>query len=179
VDGPAPGVELVYYDGGRFPFKDREFDYVVCSHVIEHVADVQSLVSELGRVARRGYIEYPTIYYEYLYNFSVHLNFIKYRDGKLYYLAKADTAFNDFLPVQRFFYRSLEMGHSQLVDAFKHIMFEGFEWHGLIDAARAASLNDLVFDAPLVAPFRKDKEGRFGWVANRLKNVFGNGGERP
>ncbi len=24
---------VVYYSGGKFPFKDKEFDYIVCSHV--------------------------------------------------------------------------------------------------------------------------------------------------
>ena len=62
---------VVYYDGGRFPFADDEFNYVICSHVLEHAQDVDFFTSELFRVASRGYIEYPTVYYEYLYNFSV------------------------------------------------------------------------------------------------------------
>ena len=31
--------KIVFYDGKKFPFEDGEFDYVICSHVIEHVED--------------------------------------------------------------------------------------------------------------------------------------------
>ena len=43
--------KTVYYDGGKFPFADNEFDYVICSHVIEHIEDVEFFLSELFRVA--------------------------------------------------------------------------------------------------------------------------------
>jgi radical SAM superfamily enzyme YgiQ (UPF0313 family)/ubiquinone/menaquinone biosynthesis C-methylase UbiE len=42
------------------PFSDKEFDFVYCSHVLEHVNDPQKACSELMRVAKRGYIETPT-----------------------------------------------------------------------------------------------------------------------
>jgi ubiquinone/menaquinone biosynthesis C-methylase UbiE len=43
------------------PFKDKEFDFVIASHVIEHVKDVQFFIKELQRVSSKGYIELPTI----------------------------------------------------------------------------------------------------------------------
>ena len=42
------------------PFKDKEFDFVIASHVIEHVKDVEIFIQELQRVSSRGYIELPT-----------------------------------------------------------------------------------------------------------------------
>ena len=42
------------------PFKDKEFDYVIASHVIEHVDDFEFFIKELERVANKGYIELPT-----------------------------------------------------------------------------------------------------------------------
>ena len=42
------------------PFKDNEFDFVIASHVIEHVKDFQFFIKELERVASKGYIELPT-----------------------------------------------------------------------------------------------------------------------
>ena len=44
-----------------FPFKDKEFDFVIASHVIEHVEDVKTFIKELERVSSKGYIELPTI----------------------------------------------------------------------------------------------------------------------
>ena len=44
----------------KLPFKDNEFDFVIASHVIEHVEDFQFFIKELERVAKKGYIELPT-----------------------------------------------------------------------------------------------------------------------
>ena len=45
----------------KLPFKDKEFDFVVASHVMEHVEDVEFFIKELQRVSKKGYIELPTI----------------------------------------------------------------------------------------------------------------------
>jgi ubiquinone/menaquinone biosynthesis C-methylase UbiE len=42
------------------PFKDNEFDYIIASHVVEHVEDISYFLNELSRVGKRGYIEVPT-----------------------------------------------------------------------------------------------------------------------
>ena len=46
--------------GKKLPFKDKEFDFVITSHVIEHVEDFEFFVKELERISSRGYIELPT-----------------------------------------------------------------------------------------------------------------------
>lgn len=138
--------EVIYYDGKRFPFKDNEFDYVICSHVIEHVVDVKNFAKEMFRVGKRGYLEYPTIYYEYLYNFDVHINFLK-SDPKtktIYFLPKSKTPLNYFKPVQDFLYTTLTMGYDSFVVNLKDIMFEGFEWrkpYRVVEATNPSLLN--------------------------------------
>jgi len=47
--------------GKKLPFKDKEFDFVVASHVMEHVEDVDFFIKELERVSKKGYIELPTM----------------------------------------------------------------------------------------------------------------------
>ncbi len=42
------------------PFKDKEFDFVIASHVIEHVEDFEFFIKELERISSRGYIELPS-----------------------------------------------------------------------------------------------------------------------
>lgn len=44
----------------KLPFKDKEFDFVIASHVIEHVEDFPFFLSELERISSQGYIELPT-----------------------------------------------------------------------------------------------------------------------
>ena len=44
----------------KLPFKDKEFDFVIASHVAEHVEDISFFLNELSRIAKKGYIEVPT-----------------------------------------------------------------------------------------------------------------------
>ena len=50
-----PGVADVAADLTALPFADRSFDLVICSHVLEHVADDRRALAELARVvSERG-----------------------------------------------------------------------------------------------------------------------------
>ena len=44
----------------KLPFKDKEFDFVIASHVIEHVEDFEFFIKELERISSKGYIELPS-----------------------------------------------------------------------------------------------------------------------
>jgi ubiquinone/menaquinone biosynthesis C-methylase UbiE len=44
----------------KLPFKDKEFDFIIASHVIEHVQDFKFFISELERISSKGYIELPS-----------------------------------------------------------------------------------------------------------------------
>ena len=92
--------QIVYYDGGKFPFEDNEFDYVICSHVLEHVPNADSFLVEIQRVAKKGYIEFPTIYYDYIYNFPEHLLLILEENGMIYWMTKEESGLNKYKDVQ-------------------------------------------------------------------------------
>ena len=44
----------------KLPFKDKEFDFIIASHVIEHVEDFEFFIKELERISAKGYIELPS-----------------------------------------------------------------------------------------------------------------------
>ena len=46
--------DLVYYDGGRLPFDDDEFDHLLCVEVLEHIAEPLAFLVDLERVLRPG-----------------------------------------------------------------------------------------------------------------------------
>jgi SAM-dependent methyltransferase len=50
---------MVMGDAQSMPFADDEFDYVIASHIAEHVDDPRRFCAELSRVAARGYVETP------------------------------------------------------------------------------------------------------------------------
>ena len=52
--------KFVKIESKKLPFNDKEFDYVIASHVIEHVDDFEFFIKELERISSKGYIELPT-----------------------------------------------------------------------------------------------------------------------
>ena len=56
-----PNKKFIKLVEKKLPFKDKEFDFVIASHVIEHVDDVEFFISELERISKQGYIELPTM----------------------------------------------------------------------------------------------------------------------
>lgn len=57
-----PDRQFVRYDGGRFPFRDGEFEWVYSNAVIEHVGDRNrqvAFVNEMLRVSRHVFFTTP------------------------------------------------------------------------------------------------------------------------
>jgi len=135
--GNAPKVAfqkpVIYYDGGKFPFKDKEFDYVICSHVLEHVPfeELHQFILELQRVAVKGYIEFPLVFYEFINYSKAHKWFINYRSGDILLLDKEKFSSNYI----HLIYREFIYGDQYIHRAFKkykEFFFAGFEWTGEI-----------------------------------------------
>ena len=51
---------FVILKNNDLPFDDNLFDFVISSHVMEHVKDLTYFIKEIERVSNRGYIELPT-----------------------------------------------------------------------------------------------------------------------
>ena len=54
------GKKFVMLKGENLPFNDNQFDFVIASHVLEHVKNPNKFLNEISRVAKQGYIEVPT-----------------------------------------------------------------------------------------------------------------------
>jgi SAM-dependent methyltransferase len=49
---PAGGASAVQADAAALPFRDRTFDAIIANHSLEHMTQLQPVLSEIGRVAR-------------------------------------------------------------------------------------------------------------------------------
>ena len=94
--------EFIKLDNKTLPFKDKEFDFVIASHVIEHVEDVDFFIKELERVSFKGYIELPTILEDNLVfeNKKDHIWWFAYDDVKnLIIASKKNQILEPFITV--------------------------------------------------------------------------------
>ena len=52
--------KFVKIEGKKLPFEDKEFDFIIASHVIEHIDNFEFFIKELERISSKGYIELPS-----------------------------------------------------------------------------------------------------------------------
>jgi len=67
----------------RLPFRDKAFDFVIASHVLEHSYNPAGFLEELQRVARGGYIEVPDAFMERINPYHDHRLEVTVRQGRL------------------------------------------------------------------------------------------------
>lgn len=61
-----PEMKFVQYSGGKFPFKDNEFDWAFSNAVIEHVGEIPTkieFINEMCRVANNVFFTTPNKYF--------------------------------------------------------------------------------------------------------------------
>ena len=79
-----------------YPFKDKQLDFVVCSHTLEDIRDPLWVCSEMIRIAKCGYVETPSRMWETCRGresrdtagLSHHRWLIELRNGELTFLQK-------------------------------------------------------------------------------------------
>jgi ubiquinone/menaquinone biosynthesis C-methylase UbiE len=71
-------IKFLKADVSALPFADREFDTVICTHVLEHVIDFKKSVNELRRITRKRLIIVVPKQRSYRYTFDLHVRFFPY-----------------------------------------------------------------------------------------------------
>ena len=96
------GKNFIKIDEKKLPFDDKEFDFVIASHVIEHVEDFEFFIKELERISSRGYIELPSRLADNLVfeNKNDHIWWFKYDDiGNKIIASKKNQLIDRFINV--------------------------------------------------------------------------------
>ncbi len=73
-----PGIDYHAAKIEKLPFKNDEFDTVICTHVIEHILDYRMAIAELRRITKKRLIIIVPREREYRYTFNAHFNFFPY-----------------------------------------------------------------------------------------------------
>ena len=89
------GKKFIRINEKKLPFKDKEFDFVITSHVIEHVDDLDFFIKEIERISDQGYIELPSKLGDNLVfeNLTDHIWWFDYDDEKQVLLAEKKKQF--------------------------------------------------------------------------------------
>lgn len=166
------GKPLFMIEGGRLPFKDKSFDYVICSHVFEHVpaTELPLLISEIMRVARRAYIEFPRPLYDYLYNFDVHLNLMDIVNGRIICLDKRSTNLSKVEAFQRFAMHHRKTTDFSIDRHYASHVAVGMEFTEMIDFTVATSEEEF-WSAVMGNTYMLHRPGFVWMVLNRFHPV--------
>ena len=82
---------MVVADAIALPFRKGSLDFVVASHVAEHVEDAHAFMQEISRVALAGYIETPSPLADRLLHEDVHLWRVRNKSGILEFRRRPAT----------------------------------------------------------------------------------------
>ena len=80
------------------PFRDKEFDFAICSHAIEHVENPDKACTEMTRIARAGLITAPSLFADLLFGRPYHRWLLVDRGGVLYFFRKRPEEDRPFGP---------------------------------------------------------------------------------
>ena len=138
LQGSPLTTDLPFFQASveALPVADKAFDFVYCTHVLEHVADPAAACRELSRVGRRGYVECPAAWIERLFHAPEHRWLVDHEQGRLTFRELLDEECHDLLGLQyeilplleeaefRAYWNRAEVRRARLVE---------FYWEGRID----------------------------------------------
>lgn len=182
-------------DVERLPFADNAFDFVICSHVLEHLPNPDKALSELQRVAPRGYVETPSPNWEKVQGYPFHRWLVSVEGDELCFQEKPGPLwdpelsqwFNDLqdsLDIRRkiwFARRRVGVFTGLLWDgAIKHrivacdqppaeLLSASTEGHAITQAAPGGRLGARQVEAWMTKRLRRDSEKPWSYLESLLR----------
>lgn len=146
IDRPFIAADIM-----SLPFKTKSFNYIFCSHVLEHVDDPEKAMNELMRVGQKGYIETPSEFLEKIKSSPGHKWYVSLKNGVLIFRGKESDVFDQSIQ---------EISEDKLINKDKTFMnfywynyythFNiAYEWSGKIDFEVIRSQNACLHDSEL------------------------------
>lgn len=117
---------FVLGDALETPFAKKEFDFVIASHIAEHIDDPIKFCNELQRISKRGYIETPGPITESLLPANSHKWIVRKRGNGLVFRKN-----NRSKPLSNFFYSVFYLnreGYDFETKKSKSIFFKIVSW---------------------------------------------------
>lgn len=91
----------------KLPFKNKEFDFSFCCHLLEHVDDPARAIKEITRVSKAGYVEIPNGVIETVQPFISHIWFVYRNENKLIFVRKSKKIHEVLLKNENKFFEAI------------------------------------------------------------------------
>ena len=155
-----PDKKFVKLESQNLPFSDKEFDFVIASHVLEHVENPEFFINELQRISNKGYIEVPTTLEDNLVfeNKKDHLWHIDFDDdNKKLYINKKVQVFEPILTVS---------SSQKFRNFFRNSLVIELYWEDKIDYTFSNENNLKPNSISILNLFKK-------FISKKLRNLLG------
>jgi len=155
-----PDKKFVKLKSKNLPFSDKEFDFVIASHVLEHVENPEFFINELQRISNKGYIEVPTTLEDNLVfeNKKDHLWHIDFDDdNKKLYINKKVQVFEPILTVS---------SSQKFRNFFRNSLVIELYWEDKIDYTFSNENNLKPNSISILNLFKK-------FISKKLRNLLG------
>ena len=155
-----PDKKFVKLESKNLPFSDKEFDFVIASHVLEHVENPEFFINELQRISNKGYIEVPTtlednLVFENKKDHLWHINFDD--DNKKLYINKKIQVFEPILTVS---------SSQKFRNFFRNSLVIELYWEDKIDYTFSNENNLKPNSISILNLFKK-------FISKKLRNLLG------
>jgi SAM-dependent methyltransferase len=120
---------FVVADGQALPFREKSFEYVITSHILEHVDDPKRFVAELTRVARAGYIETPSELGEKIFGWPFHKWIVRIENDTIVMRPRTIDS-----PFKNYFHQMYQNDFlfAEFIDSHFSDYYVQYEWKGTI-----------------------------------------------
>jgi len=151
------------------PFRDASFDYVYCSHVLEHVENPTAALAEMQRVGKAGYIEVPFVGIQKIYDQESHLWMCDQSGRELIFTAKDRAVFDH--DIERFLLSGALKPLALLMNLYQSSSMIRMTWGpGRPIVARVVGKPDIRL-AHLARPSAKRGSGAWLFARNVLQVI--------
>jgi len=151
------------------PFRDKSFDFVIASHVLEHSDQPERFLSELMRVGKAGYIETPDAFFERINPYTYHRLEVTDREGKLVIRKKKNWKPEEELALLYAAKLARDKDFARFLRISPDSFYTRFYWKGKIDYVVLNPSADASWDYPPEA--RVNCEPGSSWKS-RLRSAY-------
>ena len=149
----------------QLPFKDKEFDFVFVNDILVNTSDPVYLCDEIKRVAKRGFIELPNAWTEFMFKETNNEWFVENINNKLHFHSRkfVNSPFNEILYKEYLSNPKVQQQYDILYRNLSRIQFyweNSFEYTIVTQPESIKTDFSLLWDAPFWYPTGYGDEAR-------------------